>query len=99
MLCQFKKIFDEISQHLEDILASYHFGVAVALAERCQKLGTRQKKYRNVSVVGYTSLNLFLPETRKRVIGKQYRHRSDSTVWCLIRIYIVCKQDFPSKIE
>ena len=47
---QYKQIFDEVSPHLEDVLAANHFGVAVALAEACRKLGTRQDKYRNVSI-------------------------------------------------
>ena len=48
-LFQFESIFDEVSEYLEDVLAASHFGVTVSLAERCQKLGTRQEKYREVS--------------------------------------------------
>ena len=48
-LLQFEKLFDELSPHLEDILAANHLGVAVALAESCQKLGVKQGKFKNVS--------------------------------------------------
>ena len=47
-LFQFESIFDEVSVYLEDVLAASHFGVTVSLAERCQKLGTRQDKYKEV---------------------------------------------------
>ena len=48
-LLQFEKLFDELNPHLEDILAANHLGVAVAMAESCQKLGVKQGKFKNVS--------------------------------------------------
>ena len=50
VLFQFESIFDEVSEYLEDVLAACHFGIAVSLAERCHKLGTRQDKYREVNL-------------------------------------------------
>ena len=50
LFVQFTCIFEEITPYLEDMLSMKHMGVVKMLVEKCQSLGTKQKKIVKVSL-------------------------------------------------
>ncbi|KAL3860814.1 hypothetical protein ACJMK2_010880 [Sinanodonta woodiana] len=61
----FEEIFEEISLYMEDILAVNHFGVILALAEACLRLGCKQEKFRNLLMQAF---HCYEPEERRSKI-------------------------------
>ena len=45
---QFESVFKKLSHHLEDMMALYHVGIIVTLADGCVRFKTKQDKFMKV---------------------------------------------------